>query len=343
MQARSPALPDMPKILVIAPSWVGDTVMAQPLFKRLHQRHADLTLDVLAPPWTLPLLKHMAEVHEAIANPFGHGELKLMERYRLGRALRKRGYDQAIILPNSLKSALVPFFAGIPLRTGFVGELRWGLVNDARRLDEQALPLMVERFLALAEAGAGGGFAPHLQADPAESQKAAQKLGLPLDQPVAAFCIGAEYGPAKRWPAQHFAELARLLTARGYAIWLVGSPKDAEIGQAVQSQSGGICHDLCGKTGLSEAIDLLALARLVVSNDSGLMHVAAALDKPMVALYGSSSPGFTPPLSDKARIVSLNLPCSPCFKRVCPLGHFNCMMQLGPQQVLAEIDALPIS
>jgi heptosyltransferase-2 len=333
----------MPKILVIAPSWVGDTVMAQPLFKRLHQRHADLTLDVLAPPWTLPLLKHMAEVHEAIANPFGHGELKLMERYRLGRALRKRGYDQAIILPNSLKSALVPFFAGIPLRTGFVGELRWGLVNDARRLDEQALPLMVERFLALAEAGAGGGFAPHLQADPAESQKAAQKLGLPLDQPVAAFCIGAEYGPAKRWPAQHFAELARLLTARGYAIWLVGSPKDAEIGQAVQSQSGGICHDLCGKTGLSEAIDLLALARLVVSNDSGLMHVAAALDKPMVALYGSSSPGFTPPLSDKARIVSLNLPCSPCFKRVCPLGHFNCMMQLGPQQVLAEIDALPIS
>jgi len=345
----------MPKILVIAPSWVGDTVMAQPLFRRLHERHADLTLDVLAPPWTLPLLKHMAEVHEAIANPFGHGELKLKERYRLGRELRKRGYDQAIILPNSLKSALVPFFAGIPLRTGFVGELRWGLVNDARRLDEEALPLMVERFLALAEAGAKspsaplckrgaeGGFAPHLHADPTAAQKTAQKLGLALDKPVAAFCIGAEYGPAKRWPAQHFAELAKLLSARGYAIWLVGSPKDAEIGAAVQSQSGGICRDLCGKTGLSEAIDLLALARLVVSNDSGLMHVAAALDKPMVALYGSSSPGFTPPLSDKARILSLNLACSPCFKRVCPLGHFNCMMQLGAQQVLAEIDALPLS
>ena len=361
----------MPKILVIAPSWVGDTVMAQPLFKRLHQRHASLTLDVLAPPWTLPLLKHMPEVHEAIANPFGHGELRLKERYRLGRELRKRGYDQAIILPNSLKSALVPFFAGIPLRTGFVGELRWGLVNDARRLDEQALPLMVERFLALAEAavnpprppfckggsvpsaklpvppfakgGRRGDLAPHLHADPAESQKTAQELGLSLDKPVAAFCIGAEYGPAKRWPAQHFAELARLLAARGYAIWLVGSPKDAEIGAAVQSQSGGICSDLCGKTGLSQAIDLLALARIVVSNDSGLMHVAAALDKPMAALYGSSSPGFTPPLSDKARIVSLNLPCSPCFKRVCPLDHFDCMMQLAPQRVLAEIDGLPLS
>jgi heptosyltransferase-2 len=316
------------------------------------------------------LLKHMPEVHEAIANPFGHGELKLRERYRLGRELRKRGYDQAIILPNSLKSALVPFFAGIPLRTGFVGEMRWGLVNDARRLDEEALPLMVERFLALAEAaesplrppfakggteslseetlpplqkGGRGGFAPHLHADPAAAEKTAQKLSLPLDQPVAAFCIGAEYGPAKRWPAQHFAELARLLAARGYAIWLVGSPKDAEIGAAVQGESGGICRDLCGKTGLSEAIDLLALARLVVSNDSGLMHVAAALDRPMVALYGSSSPGFTPPLSDKARIVSLNLSCSPCFKRVCPLGHFNCMMQLGPQQVLAEIDAVLLS
>ena len=191
--------------------------------------------------------------------------------------------------------------------------------------------------------GAGGGFAPHLHANPAESQKTAQKLGLPLDQPVAAFCIGAEYGPAKRWPAQHFAELARLLHARGYAIWLIGSPRDAEIGQAVQSQSGGICHDLCGRTGLSEAIDLLALARLVVSNDSGLMHVAAALDRPMAALYGSSSPGFTPPFSDKARIVSLNLPCSPCFKRACPLGHFDCMTQLAPQRVLAEIDALPVS
>jgi heptosyltransferase-2 len=357
----------MPKILIVAPSWVGDAVMSQVLFKRLQERHGtSLILDVFAPAWTLPLFHHMPEVHDTIPNPFAHGTLQLGERYRVGKALRSKHYDQVIVLPNSLKSALVPFFARIPVRTGFVGELRWGLLNDARWLDKQALPLMVERFLALAEAksplrppfskwgtnslpgetlppltkGGWGGFAPHLQADPAESRKTAQKLGIPLDQPVAAFCVGAEYGPAKRWPASHFAELARLLSADGYQIWLIGSAKDAAIGENIQHLSGGLCRNLCGATDLSDAIDLLASASVVVSNDSGLMHIAAALDKPMLALYGSSSPDFTPPLSDKARILSLNLPCSPCFKRECPLGHFNCMNQMLPQQALIALRQL---
>lgn len=318
--------------------------MAQPLFKRLRERHTKLILDVLAPHWTFPLLRHMPEVNDVIANPFGHGELALRKRYELGKALRGRRYHQAIILPNSFKSALVPFFARIPVRTGFVGEMRWGLVNDARSLDKQALPLMVERFAALAEAKGHPLARPIPKAHLVSNEKSARgvldQLSLSTDKPVAAFCVGAEYGPAKRWPAEHFAGLAQALAGEGYAVWLVGSAKDKEIGARIERKSGGTAINLCGKTTLSDAINLLGSASLVVSNDSGLMHVAAALGKPMIALYGSSSPGFTPPISDNARVLSLNLSCSPCFKRECPLGHFNCMMQLTPDRVLQEVHAL---
>jgi len=330
------------KILIVGPSWVGDMVLAQPLFRLLHQRHADLALDVLAPQWTLPILQRMPEVRRAIHNPFGHGDLKLIARRRLGARLAAEGYDQAIVLPNSFKSALVPFFAGIPLRTGYLGELRWGLLNDARRLDEHALPLMVERFAALA--GAAGELLrlplplAHLQIDENGRLAVLHKLALEPRRPVVALCPGAEYGPAKRWPAGHFAELAQRLGSRGCEVWLVGSAKDAALGAAIAALSGNACLNLCGRTTLDEAVDLLATAQLVISNDSGLMHVAAALTKPLVALYGSSSPAFTPPLSRNARILKLDLPCSPCFERECPLGHFNCMMQLTPDRVLDAVD-----
>ncbi|PWB56445.1 MAG: lipopolysaccharide heptosyltransferase II [Nitrosomonadales bacterium] len=329
------------KILIVAPSWVGDMVMAQPLFKRLHQLRPGLLLDVLAPAWTLPLLARMAEVHEAIANPFGHGEFNLAARYRLGKTLQQRHYDQAIVLPNSWKSALVPFFATIPRRTGYRGEMRWGLLNDARTLDKNKLPLMVERFVALAERP-GSPLPnpipqPELSTDGQQRLATLARLGLSPEPRIAALCVGAEYGPAKRWPAAHFAELGKLLRAEGWQVWLAGSAKDAEAGAEAARLSMGACIDLCGRTSLNEAVDLLASASVIVSNDSGLMHVAAALGKPLVALYGSSSPGFTPPLSHKARILSLNLPCSPCFKRTCPLGHLDCLVKLTPQRVLEQI------
>ncbi|MDP2238679.1 MAG: lipopolysaccharide heptosyltransferase II [Burkholderiales bacterium] len=332
----------MTKVLVVGPSWVGDTVLAQPLFALLHQKHPQLALDVLAPGWTLPLLARMPEVRRAIANPYGHGELRLGERRRLGLTLAEERYDQAIVLPNSFKSALVPFFAGIPLRTGYLGELRWGLLNDARRLDKQALPLMVERFAALAGAAGEPLMRPlpaaHLEVAETKRLAVLRKFALEPRQPVVALCPGAEYGPAKRWPAQYFAELAQRLRSRGCEVWLIGSAKDAALGADIAALSNGSCANLCGNTTLDEAIDLLASAQLAVSNDSGLMHVAAALGKPLIALYGSSSPGFTPPLSASATILKLDLPCSPCFKRVCPLGHFNCMMQLVPDRVFAAVD-----
>ena len=330
------------KVLVVAPSWIGDMVLAQPLLKLLHARHAGLALDVLAPRWTLPLLGRMPEVRLAITSPFTHGDLKLGERYSLGRTLAREGYDQVIMLPNTFKSALAPFFARIPVRTGYIGEMRHWLLNDARRLDKARLPQIAQRY---AELGLPRGeeLKPPLptlalQVDETERRAVISRLGLDRGRPAAALCPGAEFGPAKRWPARYFAELAQGLAAHGCAIWLIGSQNDREAGAEIERAAGGVCRNLCGETTLTEAIDLLASCSLVVSNDSGLMHVAAALGRPLVALYGSSSPDYTPPLSADARVLKLDLPCSPCFQRECPLGHFNCMMQLTPDKVLAVVD-----
>ncbi len=328
----------MNKALIVAPSWIGDTIMAQPLFARLCAAHPGLQLDALAPRWVAPVLHRMAEIRDVIDSPFGHGQLSIKTRWRLGRDLAARGYDAVYVLPNSLKSALVPWMAGIPLRVGFTGESRYGLINVRHTLDKQALPLMLERFVQLAETPgtppAKPIAHPRIRSSSSDQQRTLHELGLSKPERIVAFCPGAEYGPAKRWPAAHFATLARHMAAQGCAIWLFGSPKDHAVAEEISQLAPGLCRNLCGATSLGQAVDLLALADLVVCNDSGLMHVAAALDRPIVALYGSSSPGFTPPLSDRADIVSLNLDCSPCFKRECPLGHLDCLNKLSPQSVL---------
>lgn len=327
------------KALIVAPSWIGDAIMAQPLFARLQQQHPCLQLDALAPSWVAPVMARMPEIGEIIDNPFAHGELNLKARWRLGRALAERRYDAAWILPNSAKSALLPLFAGIPRRVGFTGEARYGLINVRHHLDKTALPLMLERFAQLAEIPGTPPARPipypFLRSTPENRQKTLADLGLEQPTRLVAFCPGAEYGPAKRWPAAHFAALARSLYAEGISVWLFGSGKDKAIADEIAAQAPGPIRNLCGTTSLDQAIDLLALADLVVCNDSGLMHVAAAVDRPIVALYGSSSPGFTPPLSDRADIVSLKLACSPCFKRDCPLGHLDCLNRLTPATVLA--------
>ena len=337
----------MYKILVVGPSWIGDTVLAQPLLRRLRGRHSELELDVLAPPWTLPLVQRMPEVSRTVVSPFSHGELALAGRWRLARELARQSYDQCIVLPNSFKSALIPLLAGIRLRTGYVGEFRYPLLNDARQLDVQALPLMVERYAALADSPGTGLTrplpSPHLSVRESERTALRRQLELTDNAPVAVFCPGAEYGPAKRWPVAYFAKLAQRLADGGSQIWLIGSAKDRGIGEEIGKLSAGVCVNLCGRTGLDEAVDLLSCASVVVSNDSGLMHVAAALDLPLIALYGSSSPSFTPPLSARASVLKLDLPCSPCYQRECPLRHFNCMIQLTPERVYAAVSTLQAS
>ncbi len=328
------------RTLVVAPSWVGDAVLSHPLVVRLKDADPRGTIDVLGAPWALPVYRRMPQVASTHSLPFDHGDLRLGERRRFAKTLP--AYDRAVVLPNSFKSALIPWHAGIPVRTGWRGEMRFGLLNDLRHLDEAVLPLIVERYAALAQP-AGEAFSrplpePRLRVDPDARRAALAKYALDAARPVAVFAPGAEYGPAKRWPARHFAQLAKDLAARGYAIWLFGSRKDAEVTAAIQRQSGEICTDLAGRTSLDEAIDLMSLAERVVTNDSGLMHIAAALDRPTAAIFGSSSPAFTPPLSAKARVISLHLSCSPCFARVCPLGHTNCLETLAPSQVLAALE-----
>ncbi|MDZ5604093.1 lipopolysaccharide heptosyltransferase II [Pseudomonas sp. RP23018S] len=335
------------RILIIGPSWVGDMVMAQTLFQCLKQRHPDCVIDVLAPEWSRPILERMPEVRQALSFPLGHGALELGTRRRIGTSLKGQ-YDQAILLPNSMKSALVPFFAGIALRTGWRGEMRWGLLNDVRKLDKARYPLMIERFMALAYAPDAELPKPYprpsLQIEAGSRDAALAKFGLALDRPVLALCPGAEFGEAKRWPAEHYAEVAEALVRQGWQVWLFGSKKDHAVGEAIRERLiPGLREEsvnLAGETSMAEAIDLMSCADAVVSNDSGLMHVAAALNRPLVAVYGSTSPGFTPPLAEQVEVVRLGLDCSPCFDRTCRFGHYNCLRLLEPQAVIAALQRL---
>ncbi|KXW58620.1 ADP-heptose--LPS heptosyltransferase 2 [Ferrovum myxofaciens] len=329
----------MKRILIVGAAWVGDAVLAQPLFSALRATSPEVHLTVMGPRWTHGVLRRMPEVDALLDHPFPHGRLDLPGRWRLGRTLRSEGFDQAIVLPNSWKSALVPWFAKIPRRTGFIGEQRHWLLNDARRLNPERLPLMMQRFLSLANPqGQCPEPLPHprLVMDPESQSRTLERLNLSRAHPIAILCPGAEYGPAKRWPAAHFAQVARQWMSQGWQIWILGSAKDHPVGAEIVRLVPAPVQNLCGITALEEAVDLMALAQRVVTNDSGLMHVAAALGRPLVALFGSSSPQFTPPLSAQARVLRLGLPCSPCFQRTCPLVHLNCLNLLGPEQVLAS-------
>lgn len=324
---------------------MGDMVMAEAMTQLLRRRYPAAAIDLLAPPWTAPLAAFMPAVCRVIPAPFAHGELALAARWRLARKIGGENYDTAILLPNSLKSALVPFLAGIPRRIGYARQGRALLLTEARRLDKARLIRQVDRFSALALPDG----AP-LPADPpmprlvvpAEAVDAALRA-LGLARPAAPLLVlapGAEFGPAKRWPASHFGAVARERHRAGWTVWLIGSPKEREAATAVQAAAGRICTDLVSRTDLGQAVALMSLASAVVSNDSGMMHVAAALGLPQVALYGPSDPGFTPPLNPQARILRLGLDCSPCHARECPLGHHRCLVELRPARVLDALATL---
>ena len=313
--------------------------MAQSLFITLKQQQPDCMIDVIAPPWSVPLLKRMPQVNEAIELPIGHQQLKLLTRYRLGRQLSQRHYAKAIITPRSFKAALVPFFARAKRRVGYRGEHRYGLLNDIRTLDKTILRQTVQRYVAL-------GYEhdlrqsplvplPVLQVDKANQARLINKLALTLDKPIVAMMPGAEYGPAKQWPVTDYLQLAGELVAQGHQVWVFGSGKEAGLGEQIATCEGVV--NLCGKTELVDVIDLLALAAHAITNDSGLMHIAAATGVHVVAIYGSSDPNYTPPLTAKASIVYKGLSCSPCFKRTCPLGHTNCLKQITCVDVLEQL------
>jgi len=382
----------MKKILIIAPAWVGDMVMAQSLFKLIKHSSPDCILDVVAAPSTFLLAARMPEIRQAFKLNVQHGGLQLKQRWQMARQLRREKYDQAIILQNSWKSALIPFFAGIPVRTSWRGEMRYGLVNDMRILDKQKYPLMIQRFCMLGIAATQT--LPDTLPWPALAFSNEQNV----NAKILALCPGAEYGPSKRWPPNYFAQVALHYLQLGWRVWILGGPKDqaaaeeieiflndksaeeilrfaqddnrivqddknavipAEAGihskvdsrfrgndiqtkddknAVIPAEAGIHFVNFVGKTSLTDAIDLLSQATMVVTNDSGLMHIAAAVQTPLVVIYGSTSPKFTPPLSHKVRILSLHLGCSPCFQRTCRFNHYHCMTQLLPHRVIQAVD-----
>ncbi|HVT36077.1 MAG TPA: lipopolysaccharide heptosyltransferase II [Nevskiaceae bacterium] len=330
------------RVLVVGPSWVGDMVMAQSLFMRLQQLRPDCEIDVLAPGWSLPLIARMREVRAGIEMPLGHGAFGFSVRRTLGHSLREKNYTQAIVLPGSWKSALVPFFARIPRRTGYRGEMRYGLLNDIRALDKNLLKTTVQRFVALAEEGSVS-VVPAVP-EPRFAVKGSIAVAAASVQghgtALVGLLPGAEYGPAKQWPAAHYGELAKLLARQNVTCLVFGSKKEQALGEEIRVASGNTAVNLCGQTTLTELVDALAQCKAVVTNDSGPMHVAAAAGVPLVAIYGSSTPDFTPPLTARSRIHYLRLACSPCFERTCPLGHYNCLRQIGAAAVRQSLHEL---
>lgn len=339
---------DFMKTLIIGPSWVGDMMMSQSLYRTLKADNPQIEIDVMAPAWCRALLNKMPDVNQAIAMPIGHGSLALKERYQLGKQLKSQHYEQAIVLPNSLKSALIPFFAGIPKRTGWKGEMRYGLLNDIRTLDKQAFPLMVERYIALAYPKSEIRSAedlpkpllyPHLVVSAKDALLTRSEFNLSGAEPLIGFCPGAEFGPAKRWPDYHYAALADMLAKQEAKIIIFGSQKDRVVGDAIINQMtlGDRCLNLAGLTSLEQAVNLLSCCNAVVSNDSGLMHIAAALDRPLVALYGPSSPDFTPPLSNKAEIIRLITGYHKVRKGDAEEGYHQSLIDIQPELVFDKL------
>lgn len=312
--------------------------MAQSLFKTLKSRDPETAIDVLAPAWSLPIVARMPEVRNGIASETGHGEVGIGKRRQIARGLRDKNYARAIVLPRSFKAALIPWFGRIPVRTGFRGESRYFVINDMREFDPEVLDQTVKRFAALGlDVGEQLTTIPNpvLAVSAEQQQRLKKDLSLHSERPIVAMMPGAEYGPAKCWPLEYFSELARMLADSGYAVWVLGSENDAAAGDVIAQHANS--RNLCGKTNLQDVVDLLALCEQAVSNDSGLMHIAAAVGVHVHGIYGSSSPLFTPPLTSKRDIHTLNLDCSPCFERHCPLGHLRCLKEIKPQDIYAKI------
>jgi heptosyltransferase II len=331
----------MKKVLIIAPSWIGDMVMAQALLRLLKFQFPDVQIDVLALAWCKPILARMPEVTKAITMPIGHGKpLKIGPRYRLGKSLRSENYDTTFVLQNSVKAAFMPFFAKIPNRIGWGNCLRAGWLNKRRVLDKAFYPLMVERYMALAlpekEVPEVESFRPKLIVDADLVEKAVAKYDLDIQRPVLILCPGAQFGETKRWPEEYFAKLVDHYKQEGWSVWLLGGPGEKELVANINKLAKVAAIDLT-QTSLAEAVDLLSLASVVVSNDSGLMHIACALAKPLVAIFGSTSPGHTPPLDPQAQVLNVLLPCKPCLKRECPLKHLRCLRDITPDQVIEAV------
>lgn len=344
----------MHRILIIAPNWIGDAVMSQPLLARIKTNHPDAQIDVLASKWVAPIYRACMQVNQVIEANLEHKQLQWKLRKDLAKQMQEKQYEVCFVLPNSFKSALIPWLANIPLRVAYRGEMRFGLINLSLENPSRVnRPPMAKHYLALGSLLEDAELSPNfestnpvLQVPLTAKQLVINKLDTASIEQKAIYvlCPGAEYGPSKRWPTEHFAKLAQDLISSDVntRIILLGSKGDYALAQSIVATAGvpPNIYNWCGDTSLDEAIALIGMSKALISNDSGLMHIGAALQVPQVAIFGSSDPHHTPPLSKKAKVLWLNLPCSPCHKRECPLGHLKCLKDILPVNVFTSIQTL---
>jgi heptosyltransferase-2 len=339
----------MHRILIIAPSWLGDIIMSQALMKTLKAMEPSCEITVYAPAYSLPVIARMDEVSRAIVNPFKHGQLQIMKRRAEGRKLKPLGFDTCFVLPNTIKSALVPFFAGIPDRCGFKGEGRWILINSMRT-NKNDYPRMADRYVALAypmdkvrsSRDLPRWEYPSLRLEE-PSEGLISRLGVDFSKPALALGCGANYGPAKIWPPEHFAAVCKWWAEKtGGQCIAFGTKSDEAAAAAVEKAlDPGVrenFRNIAGMTKIDEALDLIGKCSAAVCNDSGLMHTAAAAGVPQADIFGSTSATYTPPLSDKAACIESSEPCRPCFERTCPKGTYACLHGITPQRVIEALE-----
>jgi len=337
-------------ILIVPYMWIGDFVRCHSVVKLIRRRFPARPIDVLTTPMVSPLIDYMPGVRKGIVADLPRRRLALRQQHELADRLRQEGYGQALVMPRTWKSALVPYLAGIPCRTGFVGEGRFGVLNDLR-WGERKLPRMIDRCAALAlpkgEPAPAEWPLPELVVPQAELAAWRGGLGLEAGGGVDIALAPGAVGPAKRWPASFYGGLARQLASEVHRVWILGGPLERTLAAEIAAPSlpsparaggsgGGSIRDLTGPD-LRTAILALAAAHVAVSNDSGLMHVAAALGTPTVGIFGPTSPSLWAPLNPLAAVVETRseLACRPCHKPVCRLRHHRCMRDITVEQVLA--------
>ena len=322
------------KILIIAPAWIGDLIISASFIKAL-KKNRDYSIDIIVNSNLLNLANLIPGIRKVIASETEHGRLSLIHRIKKGLSLRSEQYDECYILTNSYKSAIIPLIARIKKRISYLGEFRYGLINIIKQPIERNLG-MVNRYLNLIDQKHTDTVNPVLNI---KTNKESIFKKFKFDGKYIVFCPDAEYGPAKRWPTNKWLNLAKDLSQH-YNVIVVGL--DISISHAFRPLESDKIINLIGKTNLVEVMEIIALSEGVISNDSGLMHVSASLDKKIIALYGSSSPTYTPPLISKEKrdIIYKNLDCSPCFKRVCPLGHTKCLNDIKVDEVKESVTKL---
>ena len=324
------------KVLIVAPAWIGDLIISSAFINALKKSNTDLQIDLLINENLSDIAALLPNITNIINSKTTHGKLSLFYRLQLGLELRKNNYSKSYILTNSLKSAIIPFVAGIKDRISYLGEYRYGLVNRIiKKIDRKKG--MVNRYLNILHTEYTTDLQPSF--DIGDSQKKIEEK-YSINTKYVVICPDAEYGPAKKWPAHNWVNLASNLIPN-YQVVFVGL--DTSIKNKINSlESTNNIINLIGKTNLKDAVEVLSNAECVVSNDSGLMHLSSAVNTPIVGIYGSSSPRYTPPLCEASRheIIYKDLDCSPCFKRSCPLGHTNCLNYITVDTVLSSIEKL---